>query len=112
MEKEQPSLWPSDQTNPFGEILANPMNTFIETLENRALQKLSTGEVFDSIIVEFQECLENAQIKEKNSKHFKAKKKKTKLVVEVKPLQIKNNLKQQWWNITDKLLTVFVGLLL
>ena len=91
MEKEQSSLWPSDQANPFGEILANPMNNFIETLEIRALQKLYTREVFDSIIVEFQECLENAWIKVKNSKNFKAKKKETKLVVEVKPLQIKNN---------------------
>ena len=38
-----------------------------------------------------------------NSKNFEVKKKETKLVVEVKPLQIKyNNLKQQWRKITDK----------
>ena len=59
--------------------------------------------MFDSIIVEFKESLEKAQFKEKDSKNFKAKKKETKFVVEVKPLQIKyNNLKQQWRKITDK----------
>ena len=67
------------------------------------LKKSSTREVFDSIIVEFKEGLENAQFKEKDSKNFKATKKGTELVVEVKPLQIKyNNLKQQWCKITDK----------
>ena len=60
--------------------------------------------MFESIIVEFKEHLENAQFKEKSSKNFKAKKKKkNKLVVEVKPLKIKcNNLRQQWRKITDK----------
>ena len=81
----------------------------METFEKRALKKLSTVEAFDSIIAEFKEELETAHIKEKNSKNFEAKKKETKLVLEVKPLQIKyNNLKQQWWNITNKLLTIFV----
>ena len=75
----------------------------METFEKRALKKLSTVEAFDSIIAEFKEGLETAHIKEKNSKSFEAKKKETKLVLEVKPLQIKyNNLKQQC------LLTVFV----
>ena len=47
--------------------------------------------------------------KKKNLKNFEAKKKETKSMVKVKPLQIKNNnLKQQRWNITDKLLTVIV----
>ena len=51
-------------------------------------------------------CLDQ---RKKNLKNFEAKKKETKLMVKVKPLQIKNNnLKQQRWNITDKLLTVIV----
>ena len=51
-------------------------------------------------------CLDQ---RKKKLKNFEAKKKETKLMVKVKPLQIKNNnLKQQRWNITDKLLTVIV----
>ena len=90
----------SDETNLFSEILAYPVNNFMETLKKGRSKK---REVFDSIVVEFKEGLEKAQFKEKDSKNFKAKKKETKLVVEVKPLQIKyNNLKQQWRKITDK----------
>ena len=51
MEKEQLSLWTSDETYVFCEILANLMNNFKDTLKNRALKKLSAHEVFDSIIV-------------------------------------------------------------
>ena len=68
MEKEQPSLWTSDETNFFCEILANPINNFMETLENMTLKKSSLRKVFVSIITEFKECLENAQIKEKKFK--------------------------------------------
>ena len=92
MEKEQlPRKWTSDKTNLFCEILADPVNNFKEMLEKRELKKSSTREVFDSIVVEFKVRLENAEFKEKNSKNFKARKKETKLVVEVKPLQIKYN---------------------
>ena len=40
------------------------MNNFMETLEKRTL-KIITYEVFDFIIAEFREGLENAQIKKK-----------------------------------------------
>ena len=60
-------------------------------LEKLALKKSSTREVFDFIVVEFKGRLENAEFKEKNSENFKARKKETKLMVEVKPLQIKYN---------------------
>ena len=57
----------------------------METLEKRTL-KIITYEVFDFIIAEFREGLENAQIKKKkNSKNFESKRKETKLVIEVKP---------------------------
>ena len=41
------------------------MNNFMETLEKQTLKKSSTREVFDSIIVEFKERLENAQFNDK-----------------------------------------------
>ena len=57
----------------------------------KGVKKLSTHELFDSIIVEFKAGLENTQFKEKKIKNFEAKNRE-----EVKPLQIKyNNLKQQ-----------------
>ena len=39
MKKEQSShKWTSDETNLFYENLADPMNSFVETLEKRALE--------------------------------------------------------------------------
>ena len=82
-------------------FLADPVNNLIETLEKRAL-KNSTSDIFDCIITEFKEGLKNDQFKENNSKNFKAKKRETNLMVEVKPEQIKyNNLKNQWRKSTD-----------
>ena len=40
MEKEQPSpKWTSDDTILFNEILADPVNNFMETREKRGLKK-------------------------------------------------------------------------
>ena len=73
MEKKQSSRkWTSDETNLFWEILANPVSNFMETLEKRVLKNhLSTRGVFDSIIAEFKERLENAQFKGKIQKTLK-----------------------------------------
>ena len=91
MEKERPSHnWISDETNIFCEILADPVNNFVETLGWWALKKAFSSKVFDSIIAEFKGVLENAQFKEKESKNFTAKKKKTTLVDEVKTFTWKN----------------------
>ena len=51
------------------------MNNFMETLEKRTL-KIITYEVFDFIIAEFREGLENAQIKKKIQKTLNQKGKK------------------------------------
>ena len=41
MDTEQLSpKWKSDKTNLFCEILADPVNNFMETLEKRSLKKL------------------------------------------------------------------------
>ena len=65
MEKDQPSLSTSEETNLFCEILVDPMKNFMATLEKRALKNYLQG-------------LENAQIKKKkkNQKPLKQKRKK------------------------------------
>ena len=66
MKKERPShKRTSDETNLFCEILADPMNNFMETSQR--------GKVFDSIIAEFKD---STQLKEKNMKTLKQKRKK------------------------------------
>ena len=57
----------------------------METLERErdSAKKAFSSELFDSIIAEFKEGLENVQFNEKNKKNFKSKKKETKLVVKV-----------------------------
>ena len=72
MEKERLSdKWTSDKTNLFCEILADPVNNFMETLESEALKKAFSSELFDYIIAEFKEGLGNAQFKETNQKTLK-----------------------------------------
>ena len=79
MEKERPfHKWASDETNFFCEISSEQFyGNFRESAK-----KAFSSELFDSIIAEFKEGLENVQFNEKN-KNFKAKKKETKLVVKV-----------------------------
>ena len=53
---KQPShKWDSDETNLFCEILADPVNNFMENLkrERERRQKAFNSELFDSIIAEF-----------------------------------------------------------
>ena len=79
MEKEWSfHKWTSDETNFFCEISSEQFyGNFRESAK-----KAFSSELFDSIIAEFKEGLENVQFNEKN-KNFKAKKKETKLVVKV-----------------------------
>ena len=85
MEKEQPSRkWNFAETNCFCEIL-------METLEKKGVNKDSSSRVFDCIIDEFKEVLENVQIKGKKFKNLITKKKETKLVVKVEAF-LQNNL--------------------
>ena len=55
MEKEWPShKWTSDETNVFCEILADPVNFFMETLERGALKMHSAVFIFKLFIDIFQ----------------------------------------------------------
>ena len=101
MEKEQPSpKWTSDDTILFNEILADPVNNFMETREKRGLKKRLHMKYLIPSLLNLKKILSS---RIKKSKNFKAKKKDTKLVFEMKPLQIKcNNLKHQWRKVTDK----------
>ena len=104
MEKQQPSpKWTSDDTILFNEILADPVNNFMETREKRGLKKRLHMKQLIPSLLNLKKAQKILSSRIKNSKNFKAKKKDTKLVVEMKPLQIKcNNLKHQWRKITDK----------
>ena len=70
MEKERPShKQTSDETNFFCEVLADPVDNFMDTLEReRGAKKAFSSELFDSIIAESKKGLENGQFKEKNQK--------------------------------------------
>ena len=62
MEKERTSRkWTSHETNLFCEILADPVNNFMETLQ-RGAKKAFSSKVFDSIVAKFKE---NIQFKER-----------------------------------------------
>ena len=94
--------WTSEETNLFCEILVNPSNNFMETLEKKALKKASTTEVFECIAQEFKSGLEDPGFIVKNEKNFKGKKLLPVINLDIKRLQSKyNNLKQKWRKLKD-----------
>ena len=94
--------WTTDETNLFCEVIADPVNNFMRTLEKKALKKASTAEVFESIRKVYINALANPSFQKMNAKNFKGRKKNNTLSVDVKRLQVKyNNLKQNWRKITE-----------
>ena len=94
--------WTTDETNLFCEVIADPVNNFMRTLEKKALKKASTAEVFESIRKVYINALANPSFQKINAKNFKGRKKNNTLSVDVKRLQVKyNNLKQNWRKITE-----------
>ena len=66
MEKDRAShKWTFDETNLFWEILADPVNNFMETLERGMLKSIQQ---WDPIIGKFKEGLENAEKEKKRKK--------------------------------------------
>ena len=69
MEKERPShKLTSDETNFFCEVLADPVDNFMETLERGALKKHSAVNYLIPLSLILKKGLENGQFKEKNQK--------------------------------------------
>ena len=99
MEKKSSTRnWSLEETNLFCSVLVDPLTNFMVTLEQKALKKSSTKEVFESILEELNKALD-----EEPFKTSKIRKEKGKLSIDVKKLQIKyNNIKQQWRKIKDK----------
>ena len=56
-----PRKWTSDETNLFCEILADPVNSFMETSEKRVFKNKS-NKVFDFIITELKKGLVSRRI--------------------------------------------------
>ena len=95
--------WTPEETLLYCEILTDPINNFMVTLEKKALKKSSTKEVFEEIAKEFEEELQKEVFKNRNAKYLKGKKKEADLKIDIKKLQYKyNNIKQQWRKISDK----------
>ena len=81
MEKERPfHQWTSDETNLFCEILADLVNNFMETLQRGALKRHSAVKCLIPLLLNLKKIFSS---KKKKSKNFKAKKKETKLPIEV-----------------------------
>ena len=94
--------WTTDETNLFCEVIADPVNNFMRTLEKKALKKASTAEVFESVRKVYINALANPSFQKINATNFKGRKKSHTLSVDVKRLQVKyNNLKQNWRKITE-----------
>ena len=84
MEKERPShKQTSDETNLFCVILADSVNSFMETLERRALKKPSPVNYLIPLMPNLKNVWGIISSKKKKSKNFKAKKKETKVLVKV-----------------------------
>ena len=68
MEKDRSSRkWTSDETNLFCEILADPENNFMETLEKTALKKHPTVKYLITLLLNLKKA---CQHKGKNSKNL------------------------------------------
>ena len=90
MEKERsPFKWTSDETNIFYEILAHPVNTFIETLERWTLKKHSGVKNLIPLLLHLKKVW-NVFSSKKKIKSFKAKRKETKLVCLSRSISSKN----------------------
>lgn len=74
MEKELPSdKWTSNETNLFCEILSDPVNNFVQTLERRGAEKAFNSELFDSTILDLEEVWKMLRSTKKYKKTSKQK---------------------------------------
>ena len=77
MEKEQPSRkWTSDETSLFCEILPDPINSFMETLEKRALKNYQHMKYLISLLLDLKKAWKVLSSKKK-FKNFESKKRET-----------------------------------
>ena len=82
--------WTKEETELFCEVLVDPVNNFLETLEKKALKKSSTKEVFEAILDELKTEMLKEEFIIKNDKNFNGKKKKRiDMIFDTKKLQQK-----------------------
>ena len=89
--------WTTVETNLFCSILVDPVNSFMVTLEKRALKKTSTKDIFEQILLELKKRFKVEPYKTRNKEALSSRKNNAELELDVKKLQVKyNNIKQQW----------------
>ena len=91
MEKEQLSLWTSDETYLFCEILANLMNNFKDTLKNRALKNYLHMKYLIPLLFNLKNAWKMLRSKKKIQKTLKQEERN-----QIVGRSETNNLKQQW----------------
>lgn len=95
--------WTDDEIKLLCEIVVDPSNNFLNTLETRALKKLPTKEVFQSILVIFLKEIENDEFIEVNASNFTLKRPFKPLEIDVSKLQAKyNHIKSMWRKYFDR----------
>ena len=81
--------WTDMETEKLCRILAYPLNNNINTLEQKALKKTPTKEVFDAKLDEVKETFLEPEFCEVNAKHFSKKEPYPSLELDSKRLQVK-----------------------
>lgn len=95
--------WTESETILLCEILADPTNNYLATLEAKALKKAPTKEVYSAILEDFIQILMSSEFVERNEKHFSDKKPFSDINLDTKRLQIKyNNIKSSWKIISNR----------
>ena len=62
--------WTDDETVLLCEVLSDPMNNYLNTLETKALKKAPTREVFQAILIDFNGEMLTSEFAEINAKNF------------------------------------------
>ena len=100
MEKKTTRNCTAEETNLFCSILVDPVTKFMLTLEQKALKKAATEEIFEAILEELETAFMEEPFKNLSKQSLKGKES---LNLDIKKLQRKyNNLKQLWRKLKDK----------
>ena len=71
--KKSSRNWTKAETNLFCEIPVDPINHFMQTLEQKALKKASAKEVYDAIVAEMKEAMKAEPFESRNAAYLKNK---------------------------------------
>ena len=78
--------WTDTETEELCRILADPLNNYVSTLEEKALKKAPTREVFSAMLDEVKEAFFRPEFDEANAINFSVKKPYSSLELDIKKL--------------------------